>query len=1678
MPVDDRDEPSSGTPPERQEEATEKVLQSETDKPLPPAAERAAERDADRPEPLTPQGQRRRWVTRRNALIATIAVAAGLFLLVLLIITAYKLGFIDRYVANQIKTTLATYGIRAEIKEFHTAISPRTVEMRGIELYDAKTGERIGRIERMLATVRVEDLYALRLRRNVNLESLVIDNPEFWVTYDAEGNSNFRNLHLPPPEPNKRLLFSYSTALIKINGGLVHYGDAQHELSGEARNLALNIQPDDPNAPAASWMNTVVFSSTNSTLTYDGRPAINNIEINARGRVNQTRAEIQELTLRSPLAEAHLSGTMDDWRNLRYQLQAKATIDLTQASDVLQAGATLRGVGSFEGTVSGEGDRYQLDGQIKSDALAADNVRLRALNVTARGSGQGKNYDLNGRAVAELLTVGDFQLNMVQLAGGVMGTGTDFRFLGELRSASLRYTNSTSVSGLILSDVMAESRENTLVARMGRAFAASVNSSGASLGGVRLSNVQLRSENQVTKGTAQSVQAETVTASGTRVNGLTATGVDFTSRDGTTNVTSDNLRVGGINARGAQIGSLNIAGVRLAIRDGRVQGSTADFNVGTVNIAEGKSAGGLPPGHLDNLRVARLAFTVEPSGSYRASADLSLGGGVLGEVNLGAARANVVASNSQIQVNNFNAEVMGGSARGNAVVSLARRGSSHVSAEFSNLDVGKLVSLLSGRAMPVAGQATGTADLRFPETDLTQASGNARISFTAETGDDASGRTPLNGEVALRADRGLFNIERANLRTAASELTATGQFSFESANSNLQINLASSDAAELQRVLATSGLLPDVEEQLNTYGVELAGNLSFNGTLRGKLTEPEINGRVSLDSLILNGQDVGSLTASINSTATELRVPDGRLTERDGGGVQFDLTVPRLGKDNITLNATLERVNGQNLVAILSNFSRGRIDNPSPVPDLSTVSLRSDLSGSINITGLPGAMNGKADLRFGPGSLNNEPFESISARATFSGPDVNLETVDARFTAGHVTANGTLNTETKAFNLEGRAENVLLDRLASFSGTTRGLPKLTGTASLNARAKGIFTDFSTYEVNFDGEGREVTINGRPAGELTLVGRTENRQLNITFRTGLLGQPQVIAANIDLSKEQLPTTIETTLAGVDLAPLFAAILPPGTNVRVSGRATGSLRASGNLFAENAEGENVFGLAGLRGRAEFTELTVEVEDIPLTAVSPMLVQFSTNEVFFEKTAFKGPDTDLVFGGTAALGAGGKQNLTVDGRLNLRVLNSLSPDIFSSGIAEAHVRVGGTYEDPRITGTASVAGASISTLIADERLTVSNVNGRVRFNANQAQIDTLTGNLGGGRVALTGGVLLDGFTLSRFVVNVTADNVVVPFPQDFRSTADANLEIKGTQRQQIISGTVNLRRSEYTQDIELADIINRRREASLTEGTGDSTFATTTIFDRLRVVGRDALVVRNNLADIVGSVALEVNGPVEDPIISGRITATRGTLTFRNDRYELTRAFIDLPAQRDADPLLNIQAESEIRGYRVIVGLTGPLSQPNAVVRSDPALPQADVVALVTTGDLAMDSTSQSTIGQSAIGTATSLLTDTLINAPARRATDRLFGLNRFEIDPLITGRGGSSPTARLTVGRQINRNLSITYSTNLTSDQNQVIAVEYRVSNRLSFVAQYQQGSVSGFQSRNDNFSFEIRFHKRF
>src|SRR5258707_13028375 len=95
------------------------------------SAEAPSDNQTTTPGTSSPRRGLRRF-TRRHAVISGIVIAAGVIALVLIGLLAYRLGFVDRYVAGQIKKTLAQYGIRAAIKNFRTSLSPQTAGKLGV----------------------------------------------------------------------------------------------------------------------------------------------------------------------------------------------------------------------------------------------------------------------------------------------------------------------------------------------------------------------------------------------------------------------------------------------------------------------------------------------------------------------------------------------------------------------------------------------------------------------------------------------------------------------------------------------------------------------------------------------------------------------------------------------------------------------------------------------------------------------------------------------------------------------------------------------------------------------------------------------------------------------------------------------------------------------------------------------------------------------------------------------------------------------------------------------------------------------------------------------------------------------------------------------------------------------------------------------------------------------------------------------------------------------------------------------------------------------------------------------------------------------------------------------------------------------------------------------------------
>ena len=99
----------------------------------------------------------------------------------------------------------------------------------------------------------------------------------------------------------------------------------------------------------------------------------------------------------------------------------------------------------------------------------------------------------------------------------------------------------------------------------------------------------------------------------------------------------------------------------------------------------------------------------------------------------------------------------------------------------------------------------------------------------------------------------------------------------------------------------------------------------------------------------------------------------------------------------------------------------------------------------------------------------------------------------------------------------------------------------------------------------DGQARDVTINGRSAQDLTLKGTTENQRLNITL-VRHSGRAARCRGPDKFGDEFLASNVETTFTNADLTQLFQLAMPRA-GVRISGRANGTIAASGNLLDED-------------------------------------------------------------------------------------------------------------------------------------------------------------------------------------------------------------------------------------------------------------------------------------------------------------------------------------------------------------------------------------------------------------------------------------------------------------------------------------------------------------------------------
>ncbi|MGH9840689.1 MAG: translocation/assembly module TamB domain-containing protein, partial [Blastocatellia bacterium] len=1156
-----------------------------------------------------------------------------------------------------------------------------------------------------------------------------------------------------------------------------------------------------------------------------------------------------------------------------------------------------------------------------------------------------------------------------------------------------------------------------------------------------------------------SLRSDEMEVAGTKLRGLQIAGIEVDAKSGLIQFSGDRATAQSAAVEKVRLGQIAVSNLTGNHKNGRTKLTAPAASVAGVEA---------PDTRIGAVRLRDLSVDVADGGRYEVAADVVAENARIGDLKVSSVTAKALADNDDLVVNDIKGKLFGGDFEADYEMQMARGARSKLKGNFSGIDTKDAATLLKTQNLPVAGKMSGTVDISFAGSNPRSLNGEMAARFEG-TASDAADAIPLTGDVLVRADGGVFNFERAELATDVSRLTASGNLSYDG-QSDLRLSLRSSQAEQLV-VLARSleAARPFIEE----YEPQLIGEFKLDGRITGKLENPTIEGDASAATAGLRDAILGALTGHVVVSPTEVRVEKGIVTAPNGGTMKFDLASPldKTAKSG-TLSAVLDRIDLETILAAVGAPNAEQF-------------ISGDVSGEAHLTGLPADLEGSAQINLIEGKIADQPAEKAVAEVRFDGRDAFLERLEIKLPRSRLTATGSMNLDDYAFKLEGKADQIALDSLAQSLELQNTKIEGSADATFDVSGKVLVAgkradlDWESLKVQLNAQGRNVRINGRDTGELKLTAETTpGGRLNAELTTGILaaqaaagqaGKPETIKANIELRKPGRPVVIESELANLDVAPLLSIFASELVST-VTGSITGRLRIEG--LTVDANGNATLDLLG--GGLTLGGTDLQVAGNPTKIETPVSITLENSLINAAAINVSGPGMDLKFSGTVGLKDASPINFTLGGTVNLDRMPSISDDVFLSGMMTIDARAAGTVSEPRLAGKVDIAGFSLSS--SNRPVFISNGAGAITLSGDQLSLDKFTADANDGTVEASGVTKLVRFRPAEWKYTIAVNNAQL-IEQEINTTLTGTLTLTGTPEGQLLAGTVVIPQAEYQPDIDFDNIAvgggGGLALGAFNTGPGFALPAGVPPINlNVRVEARDSIIIRNKQINTVGTGSLELLGKLSDPDVNGRITLDGGTLRFRGQRYEISNGSLDLPLG-SATPILNLLAEGEYSGYRVSIGLIGPIDDLDMALRSEPQLTRGEILSLIATGR-----TEASTLGaqdplRTGVGTAASLLTTGLISRPA----ERLLGISRFQIDPVLGPN--LNPAARLTIGQQLSRNVYLTYSTNLAQEQFQTALAEYTISNRFSALASYTQGGNAARQGQREGVvTIELRGRQRF
>ena len=167
-------------------------------------------------------------------------------------------------------------------------------------------------------------------------------------------------------------------------------------------------------------------------------------------------------------------------------------------------------------------------------------------------------------------------------------------------------------------------------------------------------------------------------------------------------------------------------------------------------------------------------------------------------------------------------------------------------------------------------------------------------------------------------------------------------------------------------------------------------------------------------------------------------------------------------------------------------------------------------------------------------------------------------------------------------------------------------------------------------------------------------------------------------------------------------------------------------------------------------------------------------------------------------------------------------------------------------------------------------------------------------------------------------------------------------------------------------------------------------------------------------------------------------------------MVRGSLDFQNPYRTEPLLNFVAETRVREYNITLTFSGTFDRIYHDISSDPPLPKDDVYALLGIGNTREALAGTADVSTLIAGQQISEFIASPITSPLEREFKKVFGLQRFQIDPTYVLRTNTA-TARITLEKDVTTNFSVTYSTNVFTSAEEIILLQYHLTNDVEVTA---------------------------